>query len=257
MHRFFASTTAIQSGWVELDEREAHHAAVVLRLNPGSKAVILDGVGTVAQAVVHDVARRKAVLQILSQSQVPPPVCALILVQSVTKGKSMDFLIQKATELGVSRIWPIIAERSVVHLSGENADAKAEKWRWIAIDALKQSGGAWLPKIEPPIAFQQFTQAGNSFGLSMVASLQNRAIHPRDAFENYQVKNNRMPGSVAMWIGPEGDFTPGEFAWIQASGAVPISLGSLTLRSETAALFGLACLQYEIQWQTRLGKPAA
>ncbi len=257
MHRFFASTTAIQSGWVELDDREAHHAAVVLRLNPGSKAVTLDGIGTVAQAVVHSVSRRKAVLQILSQSKVPPSACALILVQSVTKGKSMDFLIQKATELGVSRIWPIIAERSVVQLSGETADAKAEKWRWIAVGALKQSGGAWLPKIEPPIAFQEFAKAGNPFVLSMVASLQNQAIHAREAFEKYQVKNNRLPESVAMWIGPEGDFTPEEYAWIQESGAVPISLGALTLRSETAAIFSLACLQYEIQWQTRLVKSAA
>jgi 16S rRNA (uracil1498-N3)-methyltransferase len=117
----------------------------------------------------------------------------------------------------------------------------------MAIEAIKQCGAAWLPKIETPTTIEQLLAGKETFDLSLVGSLQTDRRHPRACFQEFQAKHGHLPASIGVWIGPEGDFTPDELKTIQASGAQPISLGPLVLRVETAAIYCLSILNYELQ----------
>src|SRR5207247_9183297 len=111
-------------------------------------------------------------LAVSQRNAIPPLPYRLLLAQAVTKGKTMDVIVQKATELGVHRIIPILSERSVPHVEEESAPAKVEKWEIAAIDAVKQCGSAWLPQIDFPLMVQAFLAHGNRFDLSLIATLQ-------------------------------------------------------------------------------------
>ena len=158
-------------------------------------------------------------------------------------------IIQKATELGAFRIVPLLSERVATHLDKKGPAHKAEKWQLIAIEALKQCGSAWLPKVEAPITPAQFLKRKEEFDLPLVASLQPGSKHPREYFRAFHANHGRPPKSICVWVGPEGDFTPAEITAIQSEGALPITLGPLVLRSETAAVYCLSVLNYELQWQ--------
>src|SRR5205085_7324236 len=102
----------------------------------------------------------------------------------------------------------------------------------------------WLPQIEAPVTPKQFLARKEQFDLPLVASLQSEAKHPRQYFEAFQREHNRLPESICVWVGPEGDFSPAELEAIKSTGALPITLGPLVLRSETAALYCLSILNY-------------
>jgi 16S rRNA (uracil1498-N3)-methyltransferase len=159
----------------------------------------------------------------------------------------MDLIVQKATELGVHRIVPILSERSVSQIEDDAAASKLEKWHATMVESIKQCGSTWLPMIEPPQPVQKFLAAGEKFDLSLVASLQSDARHPRQFFQNFASEKKRAPKSVCVWVGPEGDFTPAEMNVIRQAGALPMTLGPLVLRSETAAIYCLSILNYELQ----------
>ena len=165
----------------------------------------------------------------------------------MTKGKMMELIVQKATELGAHRIVPILSARSVAHIEADDAAGKRDKWKGTAIEAIKQCGNAWLPSVEPPQSPQEFLARGDKCELSLIASLQRDARHPREHFQSFMTEHKRRPASVCVWVGPEGDFTPAEYNAIRASGALPITLGQLVLRSETAAVYCLSIINYELQ----------
>jgi 16S rRNA (uracil1498-N3)-methyltransferase len=172
------------------------------------------------------------------------------LLQAVPKGKIMEAIIQKATELGVFRIVPLVSERVVPQIEDEMSAHKVERWRFAAIEAIKQCGSAWLPEIEPPTTLSRFLARAESFELPLIASLQSGSRPARDYFRAFQVKLGRMPQSVCVWVGPEGDFTPAETDLIKGQGVLPITLGLLVLRTETAAIYCLSILNYELQSPT-------
>jgi 16S rRNA (uracil1498-N3)-methyltransferase len=116
----------------------------------------------------------------------------------------------------------------------------------VAVEAIKQCGAAWLPKIEAPVTPAQFLARKEIFDLSLIGSLQKERRHPRECLQEFQAKHGQLPQSVGVWIGPEGDFTLEELDAIQAAGALPVSLGRLVLRVETAAIYCLSILNYEL-----------
>jgi 16S rRNA (uracil1498-N3)-methyltransferase len=115
------------------------------------------------------------------------------------------------------------------------------------VEAIKQCGSPWLPQIDPPQLPQKFLSSSERFELSLVASLQSDAHHPREYFQSFISERQRLPKSVCVWVGPEGDFTPAEMNAIRQAGTLPITLGQLILRSETAAIYCLSVLNYELQ----------
>src|SRR3954463_9531610 len=151
MHRFYLTPTEYKSGPLTLAGREAHHALHVLRVRRGDRVTVLDGAGGTFVCDVENFDRDKVQLAIVEKTVSPAPFCQITLLQSLPKGKIIESIIQKATELGAARIVPLLSERVVTQLDGDSAASKAEKWQQVAIEAIKQSGNAWLPKVETPI----------------------------------------------------------------------------------------------------------
>ncbi len=247
MHRFYVPPGECKGPIITLGESEAAHALVVLRVRPEDHATVLDGTGHEFICQVTSATRHAVALRVLERHDRPRSSYRLTLFQAVTKSRSMDQIIQKATELGTHRIVPFLAERTVVKLSaGDDAD-KAAKWRALAVEAIKQSGAPWLPAIETPGSLQSLLACGERFELVLVGSLQHGSKHPRECLASFRAAHGRAPSDVAVWIGPEGDFTSAELMAIQSSGAAPITLGPRVLRSDTAALYCLSVLNYELQ----------
>jgi 16S rRNA (uracil1498-N3)-methyltransferase len=249
MHRFYLPPGSTQGDSLRLDGREAHHALHVLRVKPGEPVLVLDGAGQESSCTVEECARATLVLRVTGRNFIPAPPCSLTLLQAVPKGKIIESIIQKSVELGARRIVPLLAERVVTKLDSADAADKREKWQQVAIEAIKQCGAAWLPEIEAPMTLDQYLARKEIFDLSLVGSLQKERHHPRECLNGFQAKHGRSPQSVGVWIGPEGDFTPEELETIQASGALPVSLGRLVLRVETAAIYCLSVLNYELNSQ--------
>jgi 16S rRNA (uracil1498-N3)-methyltransferase len=247
MHRFFLPPAQCNGDLIQLTDDEAHHATRVLRIETGESVVVLDGAGHTMDCEVREVTKRTVTLHVKQRTFSPPLPCQITLLQAIPKAKAMDYIVQKATELGAARIVPILSERVVVQLNEREAADKAEKLQPVAIEAIKQCGSPWLTKIEPPVSLRNFLTRGEKFELPLVASLQDGSQHPREFIRQFREQQHRLPATACVWIGPEGDFTPAEMDLLRASGALPITLGRLVLRSDTAAIYGLSVLNYELQ----------
>jgi 16S rRNA (uracil1498-N3)-methyltransferase len=229
MRRFFAEPERCKGSHIELDERESQHLAQVLRARVGEGIVVLDGHGGIFECEVEKISKRSVTAAVRSRTRVDPLPYSIILVQAIPKGKVMEWIVQKATELGAKRILPIITERTVVEIEKESASGKVEKWRGIAIESIKQCGSPYLPTIDEPIAFTEALKRVSEGAI--VASLQQGA---REIWE-LQLKNHAQ-----IWVGPEGDFAPDEMQRLVEKGVRPITLGPLVLRCDTAAVCSLA-----------------
>jgi 16S rRNA (uracil1498-N3)-methyltransferase len=217
-----------------------------LRLARKDKVTVLNGVGREFFSEVEASDRDKIKLTVLEDRIAPPRLCRITLLVGIPKGKIIESIIQKATELGVSRIVPLITERVVIKLDPKEGAHKAAKWQQIAIEAIKQCGSPWLPLVEPPTTPKTFIDRNEHFDLPLLASLQSGSKHARQYFDEFHAEHKRQPDSVCLWIGPEGDLTDAESAAIKAAGALPITLGSLVLRVETAAVYCLSVVNHEI-----------
>jgi 16S rRNA (uracil1498-N3)-methyltransferase len=240
MHRFYLPPPQCQGPVLTLTGAEAHHALDVLRVKTGEPVVILDGAGREYSCAVRSLERKTVTLAVEQTHSSPAPACRVTLVQAIPKGKLLETIIQKATELGAFRVIPLLSERVTTRLEDESVKHKAEKWRHTAIEAIKQCGQRWLPQVEEPVTLPALLARGENFDLSLVGSLRSDARHPREYFQ-------KRPGAIRIWIGPEGDFTDSELAAIRGAGGCPISLGPLVLRSDTAALYALSVVSYELQ----------
>ena len=247
MHRFYVPPEQSQDASLCLTGSEAHHAAHVLRLRSGERVVVLDGAGHEFLCEVQESARAQTRLAVIEKRHHPAPGSRITLLQAVPKGKLMEAIIQKATELGVSRIVPLLSERVVPQFTGIDAAHKTDKWRQVAVEAIKQCGSPWLPEVEPPLTPSEFLARREVFELPLLASLAGGSRPAREFFAAFQAKHGRMPQSVCVWVGPEGDFSAAETEAIKSQGALPITLGPRVLRTETAALCCLSILNYELQ----------
>ena len=246
MHRFYLPPEQCQGAALTLTGREAHHALHVLRITHGETVTVLDGVGNVFACEVESCSHDTLALNIRVKQTIPPPPCSITLLQAIPKGKIIESLIQKAVELGAHRIVPMLAERVTTRLDPKSVAEKRDKWQQVAVEAIKQCGAPWLPGIEMPQNPAQFIERREQFDLVLVASLQPERYHPKQVLGKFQQKNGTPPKTVGVWVGPEGDFTPDELKLIINAGAVPISLGRLVLRVETAAVYCLSVLNYEL-----------
>lgn len=248
MHRFFIEGVPPNSTELCLEGSEAHHALNVLRVKIDTTVSVLDGAGAEYLCRVKDVRRNCIALAVLERRRFTQPPCPVTLFQAVVKNKAMDLIVHKTTELGVHRIVPVICDRSIVRPSPADAAEKAEKWRAVAIEAIKQCGQPWLPIIDKPRPLEHALREQQPPGLSIVASLQSGAKHPRECFMAHLAEHRHAPETVSVWIGPEGDFTQNELAAIIGAGAVPVTLGPFVLRSETAAIYSVAISNYELSF---------
>lgn len=216
---------------------EARHLAQVLRVKAGETITAFDGCGRSASAEVLSVSRDRVTLRLGEILPIRPTRPAITLAQAIPKGKNMDLIVQKSVELGVAAIQPLVTRHTVV----QPGEGKSEKWRRNALEACKQCGQNQLPEIAEPLAFDRWIadQAAQP-ALKLIASLATGAMPLRETLRQYPDTTTAI-----LLIGPEGDFSPDETSAALAAGFLPVTLGSIVLRVETATLFCLSALRYE------------
>ena len=246
MHRFYIAPENWNRDALVLRDSEAHHARDVLRMKRGDRAVLFNGRGREITAEIVDLARDEIRLRKLHETETPPLRCRITLGQAIPKGKNMDLIVQKAVEIGAAEIVPLISERTIVDLDPNEAEQKRTKWQQIAIEAAKQCGQNWLPVVHAPLKLKNFFSHGGTFDLHLIGSLQPDAVHLKRILSDYVDQHRDRPKSVLMLVGPEGDFTPAELALAKTQGCVPVTLGPIILRVETAAIYCLSVLSYEL-----------
>jgi 16S rRNA (uracil1498-N3)-methyltransferase len=240
MARFFLPPQAwMEEAWLVGDE--AKHLSQVLRGRPGDQITVFDGQGGHAAAEVREVAKDRVRLALGGKLQDVSTGLHTTLAIGIPKGKTMDLVVQKAVELGVSVIQPLVTRRTIV----QPGDGKADKWSRVALEACKQCGGNFLPEVLQPEEFGSWI-AGAQSGLRMIASLAPGALPMREV-----MRGGAAPQQITVLVGPEGDFTPEETTKAMNQGFRPVTLGHSVLRTETAALFCLSVIRYEYSLNTR------
>jgi len=245
--RVFCTPTTADPAEISLSPEESHHLVVVNRAQPGDTVTAFDGRGAEWIASLEAADKRAARLRVRFAQRAKPLPYEITLGQALPKGGYMDTIVRKATELGAARIAPLESERTQVHLDGDRSDRKIEKWQVAALEAAKQCGNPWLPEILPVEGVAAFMEAARGFDLKLIASLQPGAKSLKATLAAFTAAQGRPPRKVVWLIGPEGDFTPAELSLAKSSGFEPITLGPLVLRCETAAVYALSVLSYELQ----------
>lgn len=216
---------------------EARHASQVLRMKSGDSVIVFDGQGRRASAEILGISRDRVPLKLGEILPSRSPMPAITLAQAIPKGKNMDLIVQKSVELGIAVIQPLVTRFTVV----QPGEGKAEKWRRNALEACKQCGQDTLPEIAEPLAFDRWIAGqANAPGLKLIASLSAEAASLRKILRDHPATTH-----ATLLVGPEGDFSPAETSAAIDAGFLPISLGSIVLRVETATLFALSALRYE------------
>lgn len=237
-HRFYAPPTSIEHDRITLDADESHHLRQVLRLRPGATVWVFDGQGTEYVCRLEGFDRAQAQLTVLEQAQpaVESPL-ALTLAQGLSKGEKFDLIIQKATELGVRRIVPLITAHTASSGVRSVSPSRLQRWRRIALEATKQCGRTRLTDITPPREWRQFLLELPKPAL-LFSERRGRSLS--DQLLSWE---NDEP-AICLLVGPEGGWQDGEVEAAEVAGAVPVSLGPRILRTETAAIVAVGLVQY-------------
>lgn len=233
--RFYVPEPLVKHSEITLPEGVAHHLIKVLRSEVGTRFSLFNGQGGEYAAELIEAGKKTARARLLDF--LPDDRDSILhthLGQVMSRGERMDYVIQKATELGVSVITPLSSERCELKLRGEErADKKLEHWRQVAISACEQCGRNRLPLINPPLALQEW--------LTTVDSASRWVLAP--SVQGGPTAALPAPPSVALLIGPEGGLSVAEIAQAEAAGFKPWQLGPRVLRTETAPVAALAALQ--------------
>lgn len=243
--RAYAPSVPANATEIRLTPDESHHLVTVNRCGRGEPVVVFDGQGREWLTECIDPAKSGAVLRVKQIRPAQTRSFEITLAQALPKGSTMDDIVRQATEIGAVRIVPVLSERTQVHLDGDRADKKIDKWRTTAIEAAKQCGNPWLPEIAP-LQSLAATLATTGYDLKLIASLHAGATSLKQALATFAAKHGHAPRKVLWLVGPEGDFSPAEMTAAITAGCVPVTLGSLILRSDTAAVYALSVLSHEL-----------
>ncbi len=240
----FDPATALPDSNYEIRGEEAHHALKVMRLRVGDACEIFNGRGAVARARVTATEGSKTLYLTLDELyEQLPALPEITLALSIPKGGNMELIVQKAVELGVSRIIPLQSDRCIVRLKDKERAVKQEKWQRTALEACKQCKACQLPLVEPVQSLESFLQRGDLPTARLCCALVAQSRPLRAILEPLREQGVR---SLIMLVGPEGDFTPQEYAAIDEAGFAPASLGALILRVETAVFMAMAAARYAL-----------
>jgi 16S rRNA (uracil1498-N3)-methyltransferase len=240
MHRFYYPNADFSTKSIRInDAHEIHHIKDVLRLKAGDKLCIFNAKNQEASAVISAVKDMEVVAAIESVRQSLQKSTHIILACAVPKKAKFEFIIEKCTELGVDEIIPLKTKRTEVIFSKEKLSPKQERFQKVAINAAKQSGRLDVPKIHAMTNFADALKVLDKQGLALIPSLNGKPQHICKALSDAKAK-----GVVAVFIGPEGDFTPDEVALAEAAGCVSVSLGDTVLKVDTAAMTTVALCRF-------------
>jgi len=234
--RIFVPGELAADSEIVLPAQSGEHLTRVLRLEAGAPLTIFNGQGGEYSAVLGAHSGRKVLARLGRHNTVErESTLAITLLQGVARGERMDLIVQKATELGVSRIAPVLAERSVVKVDARQRERKLEHWRSIAISACEQCGRNRVPEVSAPVALGDAIVALPADGL--------RCLLAADGGESLAAAASGAHAGVVLLIGPEGGLADNERRFAGAHGFAAYRLGPRILRTETAGLAALAALQ--------------
>jgi 16S rRNA (uracil1498-N3)-methyltransferase len=236
MPRFYSPPPLPVSGSFELPPDAAHHASRVLRLRVGDEVEIFDGIGNECQGRVAELSGKcVTVAEITPTGNNRESPLNVVLAQALSSSEKMDWVIQKATELGVTEIQPLATERSVAKLPAERVYKRLEHWQQIAISACEQCGRSKLPGLHAPMDIMVWLQQTKSGPDAKYILLPEGAASLHD--------QAKPQGKAVLLIGAEGGFSQAETTAALQCGYIPIRMGARVLRTETAAIAGLTVLQ--------------
>ena len=233
-HRVFVDSRIECEQLMQLPEPQSHYLGKVLRVLPGQLIQIFNGLGGCYSAEVVTVQKRK--VSVIPRQFIPDETDTSVrinLAQAISRGKHMDYTIQKAVELGVSRIIPLITEFSNVHLSAERSENRLSHWRGIVVGACEQSGRNVIPELAAPLLFDEW--------LSNMPAVPALLLHPDAAGSLSAI--TPQPAELTIVSGPEGGFSEREVAKAKQQGCVAVKLGPRILRTETAAVAAISACQ--------------
>ena len=237
MHRFYFPHSDFSSPDITLtDPEEIHHLQDVLRLKKGAAVSLFNGHGDEAQGVIASVGRVKIVVAIQSVAHLTRPRPGILLACSLPKKSKFEWIVEKATELGVAEIIPLQTERTEIILKGEKEAKKIARFEQVAVSACKQSQNPFLPEIHGAMDLFEAVDFLMNQAVVLMPSLQGER-KPLVPILSHLA--GQRP--IAFLIGPEGDFTDEEYAYAHTQGCVPITLGPTILKVETAAITVVAC----------------
>lgn len=238
MHRFFIPQ--LYDAEMVIKDVDAKHISKVLRMQPGDKIQIVSDDGVTAIAEIVSLQADNVVVKCLEKlAESHEPSVKITLAQGLAKGEKMDFIIQKAVEMGASSIVPVAMEHSVVRLEGAKADKKVERWQKIAEAAAKQSKRDIIPQVQAVQTMQQML-ANNDLQHKIIAYECEDRLGLKTALQSCDNLQELL-----LIIGPEGGISEFELELARKNGAVPVSLGKRILRAETAGVVALSAILYE------------
>jgi len=242
MSRFYVPPDAVKGGKIYAGKEESHHIIDVMRLREGDSVTVFDGTGKEYSGIIESVKNKSVVIAVdkIAAAAAKSPV-EISLAQAMPKKDKMDYIVQKATELGVREIIPIESERTIVRAAKDKAAYKTDRWRKIAIEAAKQCGRNDLPDLKEIRSVIDLLKDFRRYDGIIMPCLSKKTVPLKSALGRL-----KDPKRLLLMIGPEGDFTPGEIAAAEANGALLVSLGRLVLKSDTAAIAALAVLNYAL-----------
>lgn len=237
MHRFFIPPHSIQGQKVILPETIAHQLRNVLRMRLGSHIVVLDNQGWEYEIELTEIERKSAIGQVLEKRLAPgEPSIQLTLYQSILKKHNFELVLQKGTEIGVTRFVPMITERTIV---SDVKDSKLDRWERIITEAAEQSRRGKLPELHEPIEFEQVLAEVAQFDLALIPYEEEKTQRISDMLP-------QKCNSVAILIGAEGGFSEAEIEQAKSAGIYPVTLGKRILRAETAAIVACAIVLHTL-----------
>lgn len=245
MHQFFVGSEQIGEKQIVITGKDVNHIRHVLRMKPGDELSVSNGVdGKEYRCGILQLTEEKIIceLRFIKEEEIELPA-RIYLFQGLPKSDKMEWIIQKAVELGVYEIIPVATKRAVVKLEGKKATAKTQRWQMISEAAAKQSKRGIVPVIKEPMNFAEAVQYGRERKLKLI---------PYELAEGFaetrRVISGLQPGEdVAIYIGPEGGFDEKEIIQAKEAGILPITLGKRILRTETAGLTVLSWLMYQLE----------
>ena len=249
MHTFYVPPSQIDADIATITGSEHHHLRNVLRTTPGETIRIIDGRGNVCTAEILDTPtnRSSSAARISTREFHAMPSPTLTLFQGLPKNDKMELILQKTTELGVTRIVPLHSE----HALQKPSQNRYERWHRVLISATKQCKRAWLPELRNAQQFKDALTQLEKFSLRLLLSpdLEQVSIPRHREIQHIKTVLRETPHAtdIALFVGPEGGFSDQEIAAAIQSGCIPVTLGTNILRTETAAIVAVAAAAYEYQ----------
>lgn len=244
MHRFLVAPEQVKEETITLVGEDLKHLSQVLRLGPGDIIGVFDGSGMEYEVRLKHVDKHEAIADILSfRASDTEPHLKVTLFQGLPKGEKMDWIIQKAVELGVYQIIPVITQRSVVQLDHKERQKKAERWSRIAREAAKQCGRAFVPQVLAPSSLEDILSLRDNYDAAVLLYENEQKKCLKELLICYTI--NKI-GEIALFVGPEGGFSNLEVDKCLQKRFEVAGLGKRILRAETAAISGLSIIMYEM-----------